>query len=127
MDEIVSTCDQFRPGHYMTIHKDTTDYTPVPYFEYKYPLLDKHYEGEPTPYVSEMSRVFFESKIKKLLTSAVDKRLMSERPIGCLLSGGLDSSLVTALVAKHYPRGKLKTFSIGLPCLLYTSPSPRDS
>ena len=115
MDELVSTCDQFRPGHYMIIHKDTTDYTPVPYFEYEFPLIDKHYEGDPTPFVSEMSRVMFEAKVKNLLTNAVDKRLMAERPIGCLLSGGLDSSLVTALVAKHFPRGKLKTFSIGLP------------
>ena len=52
--------------------------------------------------------------IKKLLTQAVDKRLMSDRPIGCLLSGGLDSSLIAALVAKHYPANTLETFSIGL-------------
>lgn len=34
------------------------------------------------------------------MTSAVDKRLMSDRRIGCLLSGGLDSSLVAALLVK---------------------------
>ena len=54
------------------------------------------------------------SNVKKYLTQAVDKRLMSDRPIGCLLSGGLDSSLIAALVAKHYPPGTLETFSIGL-------------
>ena len=39
---------------------------------------------------------------------------MSDRPIGCLLSGGLDSSLVSALVAKNYEPYTLNTFSIGM-------------
>lgn len=51
--------------------------------------------------------------INKTLNKAVEKRLMSDRPICCLLSGGLDSSLIAALVAKHYPEYTLKTFSIG--------------
>ena len=53
--------------------------------------------------------------IRTLLTASVKKRLMSDRPIGCLLSGGLDSSLITALVAQHVPKGTLHTFSVGLP------------
>jgi len=53
--------------------------------------------------------------INSRLTNAVAKRMMSEREIGCLLSGGLDSSLIAALVAKQLPEHKLKTFSIGFP------------
>uniref|UniRef100_A0A646QFX2 Asparagine synthetase [glutamine-hydrolyzing] n=1 Tax=Hemiscolopendra marginata TaxID=943146 RepID=A0A646QFX2_9MYRI len=56
--------------------------------------------------------------IKKLLKAAVKKRLMAERRIGCLLSGGLDSSLVSALLLQlakeeniSYP---IQTFSIGM-------------
>lgn len=53
--------------------------------------------------------------IREKLSNAVEKRLMSDRPIGCLLSGGVDSSVVAALLAKHYQAtGKnIKTFSIG--------------
>lgn len=48
---------------------------------------------------------------------AVEIRLESDRPIGALLSGGLDSSLVVSIAASYLKkRGrKLRTFSIGIP------------
>lgn len=50
-----------------------------------------------------------------LLNAAVKKRVVdtSDRPIACLLSGGLDSSLITALVQKYYT-DVLETYSIGM-------------
>lgn len=58
------------------------------------------------------------SNIQKYLTVAVNKRcLTTERPIACLLSGGLDSSLITALVNKYMKQhnmNKLETYSIGI-------------
>lgn len=47
-----------------------------------------------------------------LLSDAVKRRLVADVPIGSLLSGGIDSSLVTALMAEAADR-KINTFSIG--------------
>jgi len=57
--------------------------------------------------------------ISDYLEMAVEKRcLTTERPIACLLSGGLDSSLITALVNEYYKKHnldiQLETYSIGL-------------
>lgn len=50
------------------------------------------------------------------LFDAVRKRVVgtTERPIACLLSGGLDSSTIAAMVNSHLPKGQLETYSIGL-------------
>jgi asparagine synthase (glutamine-hydrolysing) len=55
--------------------------------------------------------------IYKYLYEAVKKRVIgtTERPIACLLSGGLDSSTITAMVNSFLPKGVLETYSIGLP------------
>ena len=54
--------------------------------------------------------------IHNSLVNAVSIRMMTERPVAALLSGGLDSSLIAALVQKELRKANkpsLKTFSIG--------------
>lgn len=57
-------------------------------------------------------------KITDILFECVRKRLFTDRKLGCLLSGGLDSSLICAIASKLLydinPLIKLNTFSIGM-------------
>mgnify|MGYP001367109604 CR=1 FL=1 len=105
----------FEPGTYSYYTKTllvNSEWTPE--------VINKKYFTIFTPstclsqYNSNKNIDYYE-KIVYYLEEAVKKRVVgtTERPVACLLSGGLDSSLITALVNKYYP-GTLKTFSIGM-------------
>ena len=96
----------FPPGHYAIFNLNTREclkleaYHTVPW------LKNPNYIDESTA----------SSAIMTSLVDSVRKRMMMERPVAALLSGGLDSSLVAALVQKELVKaGKppLKTYSIG--------------
>ena len=53
------------------------------------------------------------NELDSLLENAVGKQLVADVPVGILLSGGLDSSLITAMAARN--SNNVKTFSIGFP------------
>lgn len=53
------------------------------------------------------------AELKNLLQKAVKRRLIADVPLGCFLSGGYDSSLVSALAQEQLGTEPLKTFSIG--------------
>ena len=52
------------------------------------------------------------ASLRHLLYRAVQKRLMGDRPIGCLLSGGLDSSVIVSILVRLGV--SVNTYSIGL-------------
>lgn len=63
------------------------------------------------PDITDIRRV-----VKEKLIEAVKKRIHCDREIGCLLSGGFDSSIVSAIAARLllFENKKLRTFSIGM-------------
>ncbi|QQR59014.1 MAG: asparagine synthase (glutamine-hydrolyzing) [Candidatus Melainabacteria bacterium] len=52
------------------------------------------------------------TRLKELLDESIKLRLISDVPLGVFLSGGIDSSIITAMASKHVSH-KLQTFSIG--------------
>lgn len=61
---------------------------------------------------SELSYNEAKESLESLLTDAVEKRLVSDVPVGAFLSGGVDSSTIAALM-QHVSNKPIKTFTVG--------------
>lgn len=91
-------------NRFLDSNNEYQDFDYQTYFEHDYPTI---YQVDNEKQLLLM--------IKDKFTRAVKKRMMSDRKIGCLLSGGLDSSLIAGILASFYNNPKdLNTFSIGI-------------
>jgi len=89
------------PGHFIHIDKFKN-------------VKEEKYYSLPLPEDKSNHSISYEQscgKLHELLESSVVDRLISDVPLGSFLSGGIDSSIISALAAKHVD--KLNTFSIG--------------
>ncbi len=71
------------------------------------------YDGVPRPSIKVSKVDEAIDLLDQTLTEAVIKRLMGDVPVGCFLSGGLDSSLIAAIMRRHVT-GEMHTFSVGM-------------
>ena len=86
------------PGHYINIKNGQLN-------------IGRYYDLESRikPFVGTFDRAVTE--FRDIMEKSVVRRLVSDVPLGTFLSGGLDSTVVSAIAARHVDR--LKTFSIG--------------
>jgi asparagine synthase (glutamine-hydrolysing) len=86
------------PGHVLVV--DERGMRTEPYWTYP----------EPAPVAMSLDEAA--AGLLDLLEESVRLRLMSDVPLGAMLSGGIDSSVIVALMARH-TSGPVKTFSVG--------------
>ncbi len=87
------------PGHFMTVEGDKID-------------IRRYWRIPDASGAAPVDEAAALDELDRLLTRAVSDRLISDAPLGALLSGGVDSSLVAALMQKTSPE-PIRTFTIG--------------
>lgn len=75
------------------------------YWDLDYPKI-----GESPVYRSE---IYYTERLQELLKQSISYRLQADVPVGLYLSGGLDSSLIAAMVQEMRPDYQIDSFSIG--------------
>ncbi len=94
---VLNKVRKVRPGHYIRVKNGQAN-------ENSYWSLQTR-----TP---DKTPAEWEEELAHLLDESVRLQMISDVPVGAFLSGGIDSSLVTALMTKQTPN-RIKTFSIG--------------
>jgi asparagine synthase (glutamine-hydrolysing) len=97
---IFQNVSKLLPGHFITADNNGINVSRY----YQLPVVSHADQGVPS--YEQAKKMLYDK-----LQSAVQKRLIADVPIGSFLSGGIDSSIITALAAQQVKN--LNTFSIG--------------
>ncbi len=93
---------QVNPAHYLHLDLTKGKLSELRYWELSFKEKEER--------LSEQEAL---EQVEKLLVAAITKRMVGDVPVGCFLSGGADSGLVTALLASHSTK-RVKTFTVGV-------------
>jgi asparagine synthase (glutamine-hydrolysing) len=102
---IFKNTHKLKPGHFLEFDIKQNAYQTKQYWN----VYDAY--NKPTLKISLEEA---KEETEKILTSAFNYRMVSDVPVGVFLSGGYDSTCVTALLQKDKTE-KIKTFTIGVP------------
>lgn len=97
---IFKAISKLEPGYYAVLTGG--DLKKARYWNIKFDESDK-----------ALPTAVYEERFRELLKGAVERRLISDVPLGVFLSGGLDSSCVVSMMAELLPSKSIKTFTIG--------------
>jgi asparagine synthase (glutamine-hydrolysing) len=102
------------PQNDRTIFRDVFCVLPGEYLEFQNKVIkrDKHFKLKYKGINEQLEFSRSAEEIEALLTKAVQKRLIGDVKISTYLSGGLDSSLITSIIASRYD-SSVEAFSIG--------------
>jgi len=95
----------------MTIFKNIFKLPPASFLMFKGGKIDIQKYWSPYQTEKMNNREEIKGEIIRLLDSSVQMQLVSDRPLGVFLSGGIDSSAIAYFASKYLP--KVKTFSVG--------------
>jgi asparagine synthase (glutamine-hydrolysing) len=93
---------KLQPGHFIEISLKTLKKKITCYWD----INLSRYTGPAISYDEAKQRV------EQLLTESVTQRMIADVPLGVFLSGGVDSTIIAAIMARHSTE-KIKTFSVG--------------
>jgi asparagine synthase (glutamine-hydrolysing) len=100
---IFKNCYKLEAGHYLEYNIEDSAFSIHQYWD-----VNDFYEKEKFIKIEEEIL----EDIENILDDAIDLRMVSDVPVGVFLSGGYDSSLVSAILAKKQGK-KINTFTIG--------------
>lgn len=113
-NELEQKVCQFTPGTFLTINKENTNSV----WSIK-EQITYHIPSFSSTFIKNRYQTYLDDINYHLRAAVIKRYTTTERPIACLLSGGLDSSLIAALVCDiHKQNGSnkpIETYSIGLP------------
>ena len=105
-ETILEDVFKVEPGTVLTWHAASSRMT-----SYRYWDVSERYEAMQSEPVSDFGEA--KEQLKELLRSAVRRRMIADVPLGSFLSGGYDSSLISAIAQEQLGSTPLQTFSIG--------------
>lgn len=92
---------KLKAGHYMTINTSNLNID-----------INKYWDVDINSTHTLKSYEEAKQQVKELLVKSIERRMIADVPLGVFLSGGVDSTIVAATMAK-ISRNRIKTFSVG--------------
>lgn len=105
---MIAGIDEVPAAHWMKIDRDGS--------------VESQRYWRPPPISRHSTSLGAVDAVREVVTEGVVKRLESDVPLGCFLSGGLDSSVIAAIAQRHLSENggeQLQTFSVAMPDIRY--------